>query len=66
MRIAVLFAILCLPLVTACQGFVQNVYDEQAKQECYDLPGIDAQQACLNGLERERIERRKASPDKRR
>jgi hypothetical protein len=46
MRIAFLFAILCLPLVTACEGFVQNVYNEQAEQECYDLPGIDAQQAC--------------------
>ncbi|MCR9129618.1 MAG: hypothetical protein NXI12_08860 [Alphaproteobacteria bacterium] len=57
MRFAALSALPFILLLSGCQTFVQNVYDEQAEQECYDLPGIEAQRACLNELERDRLER---------
>ena len=64
MRIAALFAVFVLPMLSGCQTFIQNVYDEQVEQECYEVPNVEAQRACLNELERDRFERNRALPDR--
>ncbi|MGX6648710.1 hypothetical protein ACWCOP_12295 [Maricaulaceae bacterium MS644] len=50
MRYKTLAALLACPLIVGCQSFAQNVYDEQAEQECYEIMNAEAQRACLNEL----------------
>lgn len=57
MRCKILAALLVCPLVVGCQSFGQNVYDEQAEQECYEIMNTEAQRACLNELADERQRR---------
>lgn len=46
-----LVLVLALTPLGACSTFGQNVYDAQAEAECYEIPNVEAQRACLNELE---------------
>lgn len=56
MRAVLVLILAALPLA-GCAGFAQNVYDEQAEQECYEIMNTEAQRACLNELADERSNR---------
>jgi hypothetical protein len=51
MRFIALLSLITMPFLTACETLVQDIYDEQAERDCYDLPGAEAQRECLNELE---------------
>lgn len=50
MRYKILAAVFAFPLIVGCQSFAQDVYDEQAEQECYEIMNTEAQRACLSKL----------------
>ena len=56
MRLVLALMLAALPL-SGCASFVQGVYDEQAEEECYEIPNVEAQRACLNELEDRRWRR---------